>query len=725
MNGSLTSPRSEPFRLPPPITRERIEPWIAKEMAGSRVESLGPWASLEIDGFEEIPHPSRILRERSEPHHQIGDLYEEILERDDFLSALYAKLWDAVLALEWFIDPATDEEAAVLGADLCRYVLTKTRGLSIILGHLCSARPMGLAVVERVWDVLKSGSFRGALTPVAMADKPLRRFAFRRRDRALAVRHLSGERRFVVAPPGKFITVSRGSLETPWGAPELDRHYWTSWMTQHGAVYWSLAVERYADPIPEVRFPWRQGSNQSNQAFQGLATAALEALNQGKGVSIPQELETQLHEVSSSGGMSYPEYMAYWNRIKALRILAEIRTSGLHQGHGSYAAEETSKSLFVETVKLAARQLAFDVKTEILAPIVSVNLGSQAPVPNFRIDVSDADDRRLRMDGLRLARELGLSQIPEEQAYRIVGVPKAEPGQETLRWPARAAAETPPRAESENEEPEAQPEDEPAADPVEAHQSAAVWSFSQRREVEEFLREAEATLEAARPAIVGHWSSQRERVETAFSSGDLGSGAAYSEIFSPERGKALGDRLHALYVHGLGLGLQQLQREGLDWRSWRAEASADRPADLFLRQGPELTLMQGPGSSTLENGGAAAAWWAERLSVPRDVFLGLDEALRRLAFTVAGVEDVRLLGAIQRLLAQALAEGWDRQLFRERLEALYRERGLLPTSSWHADLLLQNALAQSAGAIRWEQTVGNPSARRLVPYLRFGTVGDN
>src|SRR3954451_22128095 len=67
---------------------------------------------LRFGNWQEIPHPSRFIRERSEIGDRVGELYTRMIESDTTLAGLWEKRVKAVLALPRFIRAADATPAA-------------------------------------------------------------------------------------------------------------------------------------------------------------------------------------------------------------------------------------------------------------------------------------------------------------------------------------------------------------------------------------------------------------------------------------------------------------------------------------------------------------------------------------------------------------------------------------------------------------------------------------
>src|SRR5690349_3785543 len=108
---TLAAPQSEAERV--------LAPFMGQEIASQW--ALEPW------GWRggEVPHPSPIIRDRSEPGDRLGELYDRMLRTPE-LAGLWRKRAKAVLQLPRRIEPADSTPQATEAADLVRRALSRS-----------------------------------------------------------------------------------------------------------------------------------------------------------------------------------------------------------------------------------------------------------------------------------------------------------------------------------------------------------------------------------------------------------------------------------------------------------------------------------------------------------------------------------------------------------------------------------------------------------------------
>jgi phage gp29-like protein len=222
-----------------------------------------PMLFRSIGRWQEIPHPSRFVRERSEIGDRVGELYSRMIDTDTTLAGLWEKRVKAVLALPRFIRAADSSPAAEETALFVRAALSRIPLRVVAVSNTLEAVLKGVAVNEVLWERVTRGPLAGAWLPVDLIDRPMWRFGWSATDRSLQVVGSRPRMEPVPAPPMKFQVLTYGTKDNPWGHALLDRLYWVWYLKKHASKYWALFVERFAQPLAKGTYPQaRPGSRQ-------------------------------------------------------------------------------------------------------------------------------------------------------------------------------------------------------------------------------------------------------------------------------------------------------------------------------------------------------------------------------------------------------------------------------------------------------------------------------
>jgi phage gp29-like protein len=378
--------------------------------------------------WQEIPHPSRFVRERSEIGDRVGELYSRMIDTDTTLAGLWEKRVKAVLALPRFIRAADSSPAAEETSLFVRAALSRIPLRVVAVSNTLEAVLKGVAINEVLWERATRGPLAGAWLPADLIDRPMWRFGWSAADRSLNV--IGSRPRFepVPAPPMKFQALSYGTKDNPWGRALLDRLYWVWYLKKHASKYWALFVERFAQPLAKGTYPHKPGQEAANKEHQERLLAILNAIRTGTAIALPEGLDVAFLEASRGGDASYAAFLSWLDRAEALLLLGEVDTSGLAKGPGSFAKSQVSNEVRLETVVHDAHLLGSFETDTLIRWLVLLNFGPDAPIPRSVYDSTDAADRQQRMKGIENALNDGVS-VPLGYYLMTQRVPAAVEGE--------------------------------------------------------------------------------------------------------------------------------------------------------------------------------------------------------------------------------------------------------------------------------------------------------
>jgi phage gp29-like protein len=396
-----------------------------------------PMLFRSIGRWQEIPHPSRFVRERSEIGDRVGELYTRMIETDTTLAGLWEKRVKAVLSLPRFIRAADSTPAAEETALFVRTALSQISLRVVPISNTLEAILKGVAINEILWERQPRGPLAGAWLPVDLIDRPMWRFGWSAVDRSLQIvsnplRSISAAP--IPAPPMKFQVLSYGTKDNPWGRALLDRLYWVWYLKKHASKYWALFVERFAQPLAKGTYPYKPGQEATNKEQQDRLLAILNAIRTGTSVALPEGLDITFLEASRGGDASYAAFLAWLDRAEALLLLGEVDTSGLAKGPGSYAKSQVSNEVRLETVDHDAHLLGSFETDTLIRWIVLLNFGPDAPIPKSIYDSTDAPDRDQRMKGIAAALTDGVA-VPLGYYRMTLRIPAPQEGEPLVTRP--------------------------------------------------------------------------------------------------------------------------------------------------------------------------------------------------------------------------------------------------------------------------------------------------
>lgn len=426
----------------------------------------------------EDEHPSKILRDKSEPGDALGDLYERMLGTDATLLGLEEKRTDAVIGLPWTIVPGDESDFAREIADTTLEMLYGIKCLETNLKHQRGATARGVAFDEMLWSVQRQrrGRLTGLWIVSELVDRPMKRFGFK--DDVLHVRRRDATLEPVAA--GRVLHLAHGTKDTPWGDALLDKVYWWYWLTLHAWKYYGVAIEKWAQPTVTVPYARNETDTVNEENKQAALNVAADIQTE-YAVAIPDDIKIQLIEALRGGSVSYDGFLHILDRAKALVFLGEVDTSGLSQGPGSFAKNRVSNEVRYEKIVADATELANSFTDGLITPFVRVNYGLDAPMPYWEFDVEEASDRALRQNGAQEVLNRGLA-VSESYMYRVHQVPIPKAGERVFRDPQIVGTVTVDREEDVEEGRQPLPPRKKQAAPAPAKQPAARhWSDQELR----------------------------------------------------------------------------------------------------------------------------------------------------------------------------------------------------------------------------------------------------
>ena len=397
-----------------------------------------PMLLRSFSRWQEIQHPSRFVRERSEIGDRVGELYSRMVDTDTTMAGLWEKRVIAVLALPRFIRAADSSPTAEETALFVRTALAQIPLRVVPISNSLEAILKGVAINEVMWERISRGPLAGAWLPVDLIDRPMWRFGWSAHDHTLHVVGKLLRIEPVPAPPMKFQVLTYGTKDNPWGKALCDRLYWVWYLKKHASKYWALFVERFAQPLAKGTYPYKPGQEATNKEHQDRLLAILNTIRTGTAIALPEGLDVAFLEATRGGDASYAAFLSWLDRAEALLLLGEVDTSGLAKGPGSFAKSQVSNEVRLETVDHDAHLLGSFETDTLIRWLVLLNFGPDAPIPRSVYDSTDAPDRDQRMRGISLALNDGVA-VPEGYYRMTMRVPAPTEGEPVVTRQLAAA----------------------------------------------------------------------------------------------------------------------------------------------------------------------------------------------------------------------------------------------------------------------------------------------
>jgi phage gp29-like protein len=680
----------------------RLRPYVGELGADPMVfRSFGTFGR-----WQEIPHPSRFVRERSEDGDRVGELYTRMVETDANIAALWEKRVKAVLALPRTIRAA---DASPLAEEIAVFVHT---ALALIplrvvpISNTLEAVLKGVAINEVLWERQTRGTLAGAWLPVDVIDRPMWRFGWSAKDRTLHVVPHPGRTEPVPAPPMKFQVLSYGTKDNPWGRALLDRLYWVWYLKRHASKFWSVFVERFAQPLVKGTYPFKADQDVANKANEDRLLAILNSIRTGSSIALPSGLDITFLEASRGGDASYLSFVSWLERAQGLLLLGEVDTSGLARGNGSFAKALISNEVRLETVQHDAHLLGSFESDTLIRWLVLLNYGSDAPIPKSVYDATDAADRSQRMRGISTALNDGVP-VPLGYYRMTMRIPVPNENEPTVEARRQPIPPSPAGWEGTNQD---QTKTLTATDEAQrpsplggracgdgGRTGGGCLTTLPGARVESRDRQLQSVAAHFAPTLTAHYAAHLDRLLTLL---DQDPTHLLDRLTATHPPTPAAEALISAQIHGAGLALLHARE---DLGALRLTV----PSDWTTATTPR----------------AAADFWTAHLSLPSNALQPFADTTHRIAAAALALAEGALLTDLHDALRQTATQ--DRTALQGHLRHVYEIHGLLPHSAHHADLILANNVQQAAHTIRYEQTVANPAAIRQIPYLFWWTMADD
>ena len=241
-------------------------------------------------------------------------LYRGLL-KDDRVHTAFQQRRSALVGREFQVEPGGKRRVDRAAADFVRDALAALPWDDIVEKQLYSVI-YGLGVAECVWR--RDGRH---IVPSEIRVRDRSRFCFGGGDgmelRLLTASSPQGE----PMPPRKFWTVTYGAdhADDPYGDGLGSRLYWPVWFKRNGVTFWSDFLDRFASPIPVVKY--------ARAEDRDAAVAAVEAFRTAGGLALAKSMEHELMSPSRGGTADYSAWTEYWDTGITLTLIGQTMTT--------------------------------------------------------------------------------------------------------------------------------------------------------------------------------------------------------------------------------------------------------------------------------------------------------------------------------------------------------------------------------------------------------------
>ena len=317
-----------------------------------------------------------------------GDLtiYRELL-RDDQVASAFQQRRRAVTSSEWTVDPASEAPADQEAADFIREQLNNIK-IDDLTDKMMYAIFYGYGVAE--WIFSTDGN-RIVLADSKVRDRSRFRFGLNGELYLLTRQNPMGE----LMPKEKFWTLTAGAEhdDQPYGIGLGHYLYWPAFFKRTGMKYWSVFLEKFAQPTATATLP---GGQMDDPTARRRALEALEAIQVDSGVLIPEGIEINLIEAARSGAADYESLQDAMNAAISKIILSQTMTT---DSGSSLAQAKVHGDVKTEVVKGDADLICESLNRTIIPYLTRLNFATANPPKLWRKTEPEEDlESRVAID---------------------------------------------------------------------------------------------------------------------------------------------------------------------------------------------------------------------------------------------------------------------------------------------------------------------------------------
>lgn len=337
---------------------------------------------------------------------------DDIREKDLHYRAVLQTRTLAVAGLPMEIAPRDESSPAQRAAALVREALDAIDAPALI-AQLMDAVAKGYTVAEIVWET--SGS---TWYPRAILPREAHWFTWDR-DTGRLLRLVDGSADGAEIPPYRMIVHAPPVAA---GIPLLGgvaRSALWAWVFKSYALRdWARFCELFGQPIRVGKY--HQGASPDDVAV--LKQAAF-SLGSDAAAVIPQEMALELIESGSKSASAdlYHKLIEYLDRQVSKAVLGQTMTT---DDGSSLAQAKVHAEVRADILRADARALAATLARDLIAPIVRLNLGDDAPLPILTLRVEEPEDMAALADQVVKLTQVGMP-VPQSWVREKFGIPEA------------------------------------------------------------------------------------------------------------------------------------------------------------------------------------------------------------------------------------------------------------------------------------------------------------
>ncbi len=355
-------------------------------------------------------------------------LFEQMEEKDAHLYSVANTRRLAVTGLQWEIFSAAqmpgwgasrsashDRALADAAAAYCDETLRSLTGFEESLAHLSLAVGRNISLVELVWEATDSGLQLAQLQPVDFGRLTLGDFG--------EIRLLTEDSRFdgIELPPDKFIVHAPHASSGHPLRGGLLRVTALAYLGKHFAIKdWLIFAEVFGMPVRIARYAPNATPEEKRELLEMLRQLGADATG-----IFSKAVELEIIQSRSPGETNlYENLCLYFDREISKAWLGQTLTTDTARMLASAGAAKVHDQVRRDLRDDDLRKEARTIRRDLLAPMVRLRFGPDAPVPHFHRIL----DQRFEPDKLAKVLDVAVNQlgarVPARWVHASLGIPE-------------------------------------------------------------------------------------------------------------------------------------------------------------------------------------------------------------------------------------------------------------------------------------------------------------
>lgn len=311
-------------------------------------------------------------------------VFSQMRVDDQIKSAMLLKKY-AVLAGEWTIQPASEEQEDIEKAEFIKFCFEQMDGsLKQALLPILTGLDYGYSISEENWKLTKISPFANKIILKNIKTKHPIDFEFEVDEFGnILPNGLIQKSTQINLPINKFIHfINNSDFGNVYGTSDL-RAAHKAWFSKSIITKaWGIYLERFAMPTPVVMYNQR-----AKQAQQSVLQTIMDRLQFKSSIIIPKDLIEELNflETTGRGGDIFEQAVSYFDRsiVKSLLVPDQMGIGG-KENTGSFAKAKTQFNVFMLAIDKIKADLAESVlKEQIIKRLIDFNFSETKAYPEF------------------------------------------------------------------------------------------------------------------------------------------------------------------------------------------------------------------------------------------------------------------------------------------------------------------------------------------------------